>query len=201
MLSIVLWFATCFYLSFAICAGIFSARLAKFLWLWFMNPSIGNPMGYLDMLIHVFFYCCDFFIFSFSIYFSMFFDALLSILAHKFPPKWTQNPKNYFVNLNEKSRQNPENPTMNIIVTLVNWRREGWVTVVLGLFLGLISRIGSLQLKVQFFVLVLIQILTSSFSHISLKLFNFGRKRSVWFVLGFVFDKKCVRVTFERDMG
>ena len=50
----------------------------------------------------------------------MFFDALLSILAHKFPQKWTQNPKNYFVNLNEKSRQNPENPTMNITVTLVN---------------------------------------------------------------------------------
>ena len=131
----------------------------------------------------------------------MFSDVLLSILAHKLPPKWTQNPKNYSVNLNEKSRQNPENPTMNIIVTLVNWRREGWVTVVLGLFLGLISRIGSLQLKVQFFVLVLIQILTSSFSHISLKLLNFGRKRSVWFVLGFVFDKKCVRVTSERDIG
>ena len=26
-------------------------------------------------------------------------------------------------------------------------------------------------------------------------------ERSVWSVLGFVFDKKCVRVMFEREIG
>ena len=29
----------------------------------------------------------------------------------------------------------------------------------------------------------------------------FGRQRSVWSVLSFVFDKKCVRVMSEREVG
>ena len=29
----------------------------------------------------------------------------------------------------------------------------------------------------------------------------FGRERSVWSVLGFVFDKKCVRVISKREVG
>ena len=108
-------------------------------------------------------YCCDFFIFSFSIYFPMFFDALLSILAHKFPPKWTQNPKNYSVNLNEKSHQNPENPTMNITVTLVNWRREGWVTVVLDCFWVWFQGLGHRSWRSNFLVWVWFNLLVLPF--------------------------------------
>ena len=60
------------------------------------------------------------------------------------------------------------------------------------------------------FVFIVICELSLSFSpSLSLKCWNlymwiwvcFGRERSVWSVLGFIFDKKCVRVMFEREVG